>query len=592
LALVGGNITLKGSSLRAKEGRIELGGANNGIVGLQPSLTGWNLDYTEVSIDKDINLESQSAIDVSGFTSQGIQLVGKKVTLKDASTALMQVFGEAPLSGITVKAKELVEVIGTNFTSLLPSSIKIENLGFGKTGNLTITSDNLTIQGGGEIGSAHFGSNQGSNVNLNISEEVIVNGISPINGFRSSQLGSKTVGKGDGGSVNLSTRKLTVENGATIASIALFGSGSGGDVIINNAESIEVVGEKLDFSSSINTSTTGQGNAGRIVINTDRLSLRDGGDIDSATLSSGNAGEIKIHATEFVEIISKDVVTGVRSAGLTNKSLLNAFGLPQILSGNGGKIAINTPYLELTGVSIISVANDGTGMAGNLEINADSIFLSDGASVSASTASGEGGNIKLDVSDLLVLRNRSQISATAGGTGNGGSIDIQVPFIVSNSGENNDIIANSFEGNGGNININTQGIFGLESRDKLTPQSDITASSEFGINGTVEINNLGINPNSGLIKLPVKLSDSSQNITRGCLNQTGNNFIATGKGGIPRSPNQYLISNQSWFDITDLSISGEIGNNTTETVNSNKPAIIEATGFIRNSKGDIELVAS
>ncbi|MEO1763405.1 MAG: filamentous hemagglutinin N-terminal domain-containing protein, partial [Cyanobacteria bacterium J06629_18] len=140
LALVGGNVTLKGSSLRANQGRIELGGANNGIVGLQPSLTGWNLDYTEVSIDKDINLESQSAIDVSGFTSQGIQLVGKKVTLKDASTALMQVFGEAPLSGITVKAKELVEVTGTNFTSLLPSSIKIENLGFGKTGNLTITS--------------------------------------------------------------------------------------------------------------------------------------------------------------------------------------------------------------------------------------------------------------------------------------------------------------------------------------------------------------------------------------------------------------------------------------------------------------------
>ncbi|MEO1187251.1 MAG: hypothetical protein AAFX46_22440, partial [Cyanobacteria bacterium J06636_27] len=255
-----------------KEGRIELGGANNGIVGLQPSLTGWNLDYTEVSINKDINLESQSAIDVSGFTSQGIQLVGKKVTLKDASTALMQVFGEAPLSGITVKAKELVEVIGTNFTSLLPSSIKIENLGFGKTGNLTITSDNLTIQGGGEIGSAHFGSNQGSNVNLNISEEVIVSGLSPINAFRSSQLGSKTVGKGDGGSVNLSTRKLTIEDGAIIASIALFSSGSGGDVIINNAESIEVVGEKLDFSSSINTSTTGQGNAGRIVINTDRLS--------------------------------------------------------------------------------------------------------------------------------------------------------------------------------------------------------------------------------------------------------------------------------------------------------------------------------
>ena len=37
---------------------------------------------------------------------------------------------------------------------------------------------------------------------------------------------------------------------------------------------------------------------------------------------------------------------------------------------------------------------------------------------------------------------------------------------------------------GGNINITTQGIFGLEFREELTPESDITASSKFGVNGT------------------------------------------------------------------------------------------------------------
>jgi large exoprotein involved in heme utilization and adhesion len=42
-------------------------------------------------------------------------------------------------------------------------------------------------------------------------------------------------------------------------------------------------------------------------------------------------------------------------------------------------------------------------------------------------------------------------------------------------------------GNGGNIIIKSDYIFGLNSETKLTPFSDITASSELGIDGTVKI---------------------------------------------------------------------------------------------------------
>ncbi|MEM6403245.1 MAG: filamentous hemagglutinin N-terminal domain-containing protein [Cyanobacteria bacterium P01_D01_bin.116] len=593
LALVGGNVNLKGSSLRANQGRIELGAANNGIVSLQPSLSGWNLDYTEVSTDRDITLESQSAIDASGLTTQGIQLFGNQIKLKDGSIALMQVFGTAPTSEMMITAKELLEVTGTNSTSLLPSSIKIENLGFGQTGNLVVNSANLAIRGGGEIGSAQYGSNQGSNVNLNIENEVIVSGTSPLNFFRFSRLGSQTIGTGNGGNLNLSTRKLTVENGANIGSVVFFGNGSGGDVIINDAESVEVIGEGKFISSSINTSTLGQGNAGRIAINTDKLILKDGGDIDSATLSTGNAGKITINATEFVKLTSLEAYTSIRSAGLANNPFLNFLGVQQILSGDGGTVFINTPRLTMTGITNISVANYGTGIAGNLKINADSINLSDTASLSASTVLGEGGNIMLKAADLLVLRNNSQISATAGGNGNGGSIDIQTPFIVGVKSENSDITANAFEGNGGNININTQEIFGLKFSNQLTSKSDITASSELGVNGAVKINNIGINSSFVLVELSSELADSSQQITSGCSNNSGSNFIVTGRGGIPQNPSRLIGFNNNWFEIRNLSAFRKRDNNNSQiTTISNQPTIIEATGFIRNSEGEIEFVAA
>ena len=201
---------------------------------------------------------------------------------------------------------------------------------------------------------------------------------------------------------------------------------------------------------------------------------------------------------------------------------------------------------------------------------------------------GEKGNINLNIDESLLLRRESLIKANATSISVGGNININSPVIA--GFENSDIIANAMKGNGGNIELTTQGIFGLEFRNELTEESDITASSQFGLSGTVEINNLSIDPSSGIVSLPVKLSDSSQQIATGCTNKAYSSFVATGKGGIPQNPNERVDASLSWSDIRDLS--AYQNNNSFLTSISNKPVIIEATGFIRNSSGEIELVAA
>ncbi|MEO1378334.1 MAG: S-layer family protein, partial [Cyanobacteria bacterium J06635_10] len=139
----------------------------------------------------------------------------------------------------------------------------------------------------------------------------------------------------------------------------------------------------------------------------------------------------------------------------------------------------------------------------------------------------------------------------------------------------------------------TQGLFGLEFREQTTESSDITASSQFGLNGTVEINDFGIDPSSGLVELPTQVSDRSQQIAAGCSSQDRNTFIVTGRGGIPHNPHSLMNLNGSWLDLRNWSVSGKQSNSSNLiTQVSNKPAIVEATGFIRNAKGEIELVAS
>ena len=230
------------------------------------------------------------------------------------------------------------------------------------------------------------------------------------------------------------------------------------------------------------------------------------------------------------------------------------------------------------------------GDAGKIQINANSVTLNNQGQVTATTASGEGGNINLNLQSDLILRNSSLIDTEALDIGNGGNITINSPVIA--GFENSDIIANAVEGNGGNIDITTQGIFGLEFREQLTPENDITASSKFGVSGMVAINNISIDPTSGLTELPVKLADSSQKIATGCSSNPNSTFVATGRGGIPHNPSQLSNFYFTWSDIRDLSAYQKLNNNNTEVRTiSSKPAIVEATDFVRNSKGEIELVA-
>lgn len=81
-------------------------------------------------------------------------------------------------------------------------------------------------------------------------------------------------------------------------------------------------------------------------------------------------------------------------------------------------------------------------------------------------------------------------------------------------GENSNIFANAFTGNGGNVNITTNGIYGLEFRPQLTSLSDIAASSQFGVQGNVTVNTPEIDPSRGLTSFRLILSIHRNRLAR------------------------------------------------------------------------------
>jgi large exoprotein involved in heme utilization and adhesion len=250
----------------------------------------------------------------------------------------------------------------------------------------------------------------------------------------------------------------------------------------------------------------------------------------------------------------------------------------------------------------ISVSSLGSGVGGNIAIVADNLTLSNGSYITSETKSNNGGNLNLDVSSILLLRYGSGISTTAGfadAGGNGGDITINAGFIVGVPIENSDITANAFTGNGGKVTIFTNGIYGLQYRSQRTPLSDITASSKYGVQGTVNINTPDADPSKGLSNLPANVSDPSRLVKERCsADRRGSEFIITGKGGVPANPSDRPTDTGVLDNFGTLPDRHQTANRTssatpqpTTTPDRTPDRIVEATGWIVNAQNQVVLVA-
>ncbi|MBE8998856.1 S-layer family protein [Nostoc sp. LEGE 12447] len=590
LALVGGDIHLNGANLIAERGRVELGSVSGkALVNLIPTAQGYTLGYGNVQSFGDIQLAQRSLLDISGVNAGSVQIQGRQIQFTDGSLVLAQNFGNLPGGDIRLQATEAVDLIGKTTDGTIQSGVRSNAFGMGASGNISVITPNFTIKSGAGLNSTTFGKAPSGNIYIDATA-IELSGFSPNNPADVTTVNTTTLGTGNAGDVFVNSNSLLVSSGASLSS-ATFGSGSSGKVTIRNTNTTVMGESPSGLYSNISSTTFATGSAKTLTLNTAKLQILDGGAVATTSFFAGNGGDLSINATEAIAINGQGRATNssINASTIRPDALLRKrFGLPDILTANAGTLSITTPNLTLTNGGTVSVTSQGSGNGGNINISADAIQLKNQGFIQAQTESGNGGNIKLSAKNLLLLQDNSQITSTAGGSGNGGNININAPIIVGL--KNSDIIANAVRGRGGNIQITTQGIFGLKFRPQLTPESDITASSQFGVSGTVQVNTIGIDPNSGLVELPANVTDPSQQIATGCADSEGSRFVATGRGGVPQNPLQQVTSDHTWSDIRNLTAYRKTGEVIAQ-IPTKEAVLVQATGWRRNTQGKIELIA-
>ena len=586
LTLVGGEINLEGGYLTATGGRIELGGLSQaGTVTFNDNSS---LSFPTDVARADLTLSNAAEVDARGTGGGDIAINARNLQL-EAGEFGFSVIGTgistdstdpgAQAGDITINATDNVTVDD----SIIANQVDLEAEGDG--GDVTVTTDTLSVTNGGQVGASTAGQGNAGSVEITATDSIAIDGEGlqgdPSGAF--SQVESRAIGSG--GDVTVTTDTLSLTNGGQV-NASTFGRGNAGSVEITATDSIAIdsegsQGNPSGVASQVEPGAVGSG--GDVTVTTDTLSLTNGVQIGASTFGQGNAGSVEITATDSISI-NGESLQGIPSGAFSQVA-------PEA-EGDGGDVTITTDTLSVTNGGAINTNTFGQGNAGSVNIKASSISLDgDNARISSSTRSGNGGIVNLSVASTITLNNDSSISAEAFEEADGGELSIDAEFIVAFPNGNNDIIASAEQGNGGNISINAESIFGIQERPLSATTNDINASSEVsGLDGTVDISTLDIDPVGGATELPINLVVPEQTTAQACQSDreaaAKNGLNIKGKGGVPPAPELPLNS-------LNTTIEGEYTDSisaTPQPIKTSKGEIQPARG-IKKTKNGIILTA-
>lgn len=547
LALVGGDIELQGGGLTAESGRIELTSVGPG-----------------------------SRVDLDTTRKNWILSVPKRTTL-----------GNIRLSRTDGSKRSLVTVRGGG-----AGSIQVQ----GQRLTLFNSNINATLNPRGTA-------DQGGTIRLWVPGRIVISG--------DSEVATRTRTPSMAGTVFVETGQLILRDGGKVSSSTTErnNTGNAGRVVINATDLIRVSGRNPNrtLESAIFSQSPGNvsGDAGLVRITTRRLVVEKGGQVSAGAveeldglnpgISRGDGGSLSIMATDSI------LVTG---AGIDEKGNPQPSALIAEAQGEGsaGRLVLRTGQLLVQDQGRVTVRSLEAGSAGNIGVFANTIRLEGMGQLDAQTAADSGGNIVLRAADLIFLRQGSTISTSSGlgeAAGDGGNIRIMAPLVVAVPGENSDISTDAVLGNGGAISIRTEGLFGFNFRSTGTAfTNDITANSQFGLDGVVQVNTPDTDPSNDTVALPEVIRTAV--VTQGCqASQQGGQFIHTRRGGRPLGPQE--IGSQSIWDDLRPSSTGQVvkapsrwrGGATSRRLSSPSPIrpLREAQGWAKDAQGNLVLLA-
>ncbi|MGD1702340.1 filamentous hemagglutinin N-terminal domain-containing protein, partial [Dapis sp. BLCC M229] len=306
---------------------------------------------------------------------------------------------------------------------------------------------------------------------------------SEVTNFRDIQIinGSaiNNIGLGSG-PIQIQGKDITVAGLSQITATTL-GDRDGDTFSINASESLTIVDSLLVSNAEV----TATGKGSNINVDTQNLTITEGGLLVVTTGGAGQGGDLRVKATEIKivggnpslgenELLTSEIITNIapgatgkggnmtidtqrlilRDGGVINTSVSGA--------GEGGELVVRAEEIEATGVleSVVipsglrtDVLPGGSGKGGNLTVNTEKLTLATGGQIgSGALSSGAGGNIEVNAVEISAIGTSFQ--------GNESAFPPLTLLLQTLSGQLPSglltTVTPTATGDGGNLTVNTQ----------------------------------------------------------------------------------------------------------------------------------------
>ncbi|MCC5661120.1 filamentous hemagglutinin N-terminal domain-containing protein [Nostoc sp. XA010] len=470
LGLVGGNVILDGGSMGVPEGRIELGGlTGTGIVGLnvqdaQGIPRVGSLSFPNGVERADVSLSNEAVVNVAGKDGGSIAINGRNVNIVGGGRLLAGIdprFGSPGTQAGNIEINATDQVV---FSGPMSGALnKVEPGAQGNSGDINIKARSLEVSDGAQLSASTSGKGDAGKILINAEEQVLFDGGSNPNNLSYAFSQVEQGAEGKSGGIEINAGNLTVTNGAQL-SASTSGKGDAGKILINAKEQVLFDGKSDTGNPGYVFSLVEEGvegKSGGIEINAGSVTLINGAQLSASTSGKGDAGKILINAEEQV----------LFDGGSNPNNLSYAFSqVEQGAEGNSGGIEINAGNLTVTNSAQLSASTSGKGDAGKILINAKEQVLFDGKSDTGNPGyvfslveegvEGKSGGIEINAGSVTLI-NGAQLSASTFGKGDAGKILINAEEqVLFDGGSNPNNLSYAFsqveqgaEGNSGGIEI-------------------------------------------------------------------------------------------------------------------------------------------
>lgn len=474
----------------------------------------------------------------TGGNGGNIEMKGNNIFLTDGVIIGAMTLGTGNAGSVRMIADQSILMDGSIGPGEWSGGISVLTFG-GDAGDIFIKGADLTIKGGfGISANSSMLCTEGQcgktgDVNIRLSGDILVSGVNPYGGWESN-IGTDTGSGNPGGNIFIEAGSATIENGASITSVA-YADGDGGNIEIHADDSVIVKGSSPLKTYNYDFSQDG------ISIDYGKYTIEDK---PSAILSNSYPADLDSGDSGTVYVQAKNIHLSDRGTIATSSSG----------GGNAGVVTLESGRLELKNkASVISESTfpENGGEAGAININADSVKISGNSALNTEAKGANGGRIHVKAGDWLYLNNSKITSSVKQGAGRGGDITASSDSIILNHAG---IAANAEQGDGGAIFIQTNHFF--KSWDSTTQ-----AASRRGNQGTVKIEAPDVDITGGIADLSDYFIEPTQWLSTPCDQRTAQDasrFVIAHPDGVPLSfddlrsvVNERLFISRQRSSITD-----------------------------------------